>query len=295
MYVSAIRTDSVAQIDPVLSRMRHLVEQSAPLNSAVLRAVHHHLAAPGQGIRGKMALQAALCMGMDAQTAIPLAACCDLLHNASLIHDDLSDGDTERRGIPTVWSVYGRDVALCAGDLLISCAYLALSDLPQSALIGALLRRVHAHVARTIHGQAADLLPAAAGCDPIAAYLATAGAKSGPLLCLPLDLAFTLCGDHTARDLSRDAIMACALAYQMADDLDDVASDERTEQGAAANIVIVLQRSLGCNRATALQRATVMARNHLTQACRLAAALPNGTDAIVRELARRIDLKLNGN
>jgi geranylgeranyl diphosphate synthase type II len=292
MYVSPITPDPLAGGDAVIARMRALAEVAAPPDSPVLLAVRHHLAAPGHGVRGKMALEATRLMGLDTQTGVAIAAVCDLLHNASLIHDDLSDGDTERRGIPTVWSLFGRDIALCAGDLLLSCAYLALSDLPPSLPVGRLLVRVHQHVAETIHGQAADL-QASRSASAVAAYEAMAAAKSGPLLALPLDLVFTITGELTARDASRDAVRCCAVAYQIADDLADLAADELFAQTAAANIVVVHERAARLDRETAIARATAMARDRLDAARGLARTLPNGTGAIVAALAALIEPKLD--
>jgi geranylgeranyl diphosphate synthase type II len=264
-------------------------------DSPVLQAVQHHLASPGRGVRGKMALQAARCVNLGMEFALPVAACAELLHNASLIHDDLSDGDTSRRGVETVWSKFGRDVALCAGDLLISCAYMALADLPEGAPYRSLIRRVHLLVAQTIHGQAADLLAARNTVPAVTAYEAMAAAKSGPLLCLPLDLIFTISGDAAARDIVQHAVRSCAVAYQIADDLDDLPMDALSPQTAAANIVIVMERAEACDRATSLARAAHMARCKLQQARSSARALPAGTDAIVCGLADFIETKLDGN
>ncbi len=293
MYVSPIRSASSVQADRVQAHILKLVRDTANADGPVLEAVLHHLSFPGHGVRGGIALQAARCMNLTVDAAIPVAACCELLHNASLIHDDLFDGDTERRGAETVWSKFGRDIALCAGDLLISCAYAALADLPESAPYRDLITSVHRHVAETIHGQAADLLSAGNTSAALPAYKAMAAGKSGPLLCLPLDLIFTISGDKTARTVAREAVRSCAVAYQIADDLADLPTDELSPQSAAANIVIVLERSEGLDRATAISRAAAMARRMLNDARATARALPGGTDAIACGLADLIGTKLD--
>src|SRR5579885_513482 len=51
--------------------------------------------------------------------ALPAAASIELAHNFTLLHDDIEDGDVERRHRPTVWSVWGIPQAICAGDALL--------------------------------------------------------------------------------------------------------------------------------------------------------------------------------
>ena len=61
--------------------------------------------------------------GLSEDTLLDIAASTQLLHDASLIHDDLIDEDTERRGCLAIWKKYGKAKALLIGDLLISKAY----------------------------------------------------------------------------------------------------------------------------------------------------------------------------
>ena len=61
------------------------------------------------------------------------AAAIEVLHNASLIHDDICDGDRLRRERPAVWSVYGRDVALTLGDWLVALSFELAAEAAQRA------------------------------------------------------------------------------------------------------------------------------------------------------------------
>jgi geranylgeranyl pyrophosphate synthase len=223
-----------------------------------------------------------------------MATCCELLHNASLIHDDLQDRDQLRRGTPAVWSMFGDDVALCAGDLLLSSAYAALADVTDSAAIPRLVAQTHAAVEQTIRGQASSAVPPRADFDRLAAYQAMAAAKSGPLLSLPFGLVFSYRNRPDLVATSARAVRAFSIAYQIADDLADLEADSRTAIGAAANIVIVLETSSARNRATAKITADQMARVRLADALAIAADLPDGTAAILSDLAQRITHKLDG-
>lgn len=62
----------------------------------------------------------------DLDPALPLAAALEIIHNYSLIHDDIEDGDRERHGRPTLWAVWGKPKAINAGDCLDMLAYRCL-------------------------------------------------------------------------------------------------------------------------------------------------------------------------
>ena len=61
--------------------------------------------------------------------ALPVAAAIEMIHNFSLIHDDIEDNDTERRGRPTAWAVWGKPLAINVGDYLYTLAFQMLSRL----------------------------------------------------------------------------------------------------------------------------------------------------------------------
>ncbi|HEX2914200.1 MAG TPA: polyprenyl synthetase family protein [Chloroflexia bacterium] len=69
---------------------------------------------PGSGLQAELA------------PALPLAACLEMIHNYSLIHDDIEDDDRTRRGRPTLWALFGKPKAINAGDCLDMLAYRAL-------------------------------------------------------------------------------------------------------------------------------------------------------------------------
>jgi len=294
MHFVPIKPDMTARMATVSQRMLTLSQASGDPQSPVFRAVGHHLGTPGLQVRSQIALHAADCLGVDPQSAFALATCCELLHNASLIHDDLQDRDQLRRGAQAVWSLFGADVALCAGDLLLSGAYAALTDVTEVAAIPQLIAQTHMAVAKTIGGQVSSALQPHEIIDRIAIYEAMAAAKSGPLLNLPFALVFSYCHRPDAADVAARAVRAFATAYQIADDLEDIEADAQTAVGAAANIIIVLETAKDCDRATAQIEAVNRARNKLAEALAIASGLPDGTGAILSDLAQRIAHKLDG-
>ncbi|HEU5003906.1 MAG TPA: polyprenyl synthetase family protein [Actinomycetota bacterium] len=81
----------------------------------------------GKVIRPALALLAAEAAGGHPGGAVPAAVALELVHNFSLVHDDLIDGDATRRHRPTVWAVFGPAPALLAGDALLSLAFEVLA------------------------------------------------------------------------------------------------------------------------------------------------------------------------
>ena len=97
--------------------------------------VRYHLALDGSGASGGkrmrplLGLLAYASITGDHRRALPGAAAVELGHNFSLVHDDIEDGDTERRHRPTLWSVHGVPQAINAGDTLFSLSRIALHRL----------------------------------------------------------------------------------------------------------------------------------------------------------------------
>ena len=100
----------------------------------------------GKGLRPTLAVLSAEAVGAPAEVAVPGAVAAELVHNFSLVHDDIIDGDTERRHRATVWSAFGTDEAIISGDALHNLAYQVLLDDPSpqrqaQALAGTHVRR----------------------------------------------------------------------------------------------------------------------------------------------------------
>ncbi len=86
----------------------------------------HLLKAGGKRLRPVLLLAIAKGYGLDEEKALPAAAAVELLHNFTLVHDDIMDRDMFRRNVPTVHSIWGEALAILAGDLLFSKAFEAI-------------------------------------------------------------------------------------------------------------------------------------------------------------------------
>ena len=76
----------------------------------------------GKALRPALTLLSARAANAAPERGVPAAVAVELVHNFSLLHDDIMDGDTERRHRPTAWTVYGTRAAILAGDALLALA-----------------------------------------------------------------------------------------------------------------------------------------------------------------------------
>ena len=113
-----------------------------------------HTAAGGKAIRPTLAMLSADAVGGDAQDAVPAAVAVELVHNFSLLHDDVMDGDETRRHRPTAWRVFGVGPAILAGDALLALANEVLARASAQSVAVAWLA---AAVRDLVSGQQADL------------------------------------------------------------------------------------------------------------------------------------------
>ncbi|OEU98346.1 dimethylallyltranstransferase [Streptomyces qinglanensis] len=110
----------------------------------------------GKAVRPALALLSAEAVGASPQVALPGAVAVELVHNFSLVHDDLMDGDEERRHKRTVWKLWGSSSAILTGDAMLTLAQEVLLDAgtPTAVPAALLLARTTRHL---IRGQVQDL------------------------------------------------------------------------------------------------------------------------------------------
>ncbi|WP_017595264.1 family 2 encapsulin nanocompartment cargo protein polyprenyl transferase [Nocardiopsis potens] len=173
----------------------------------------------GKALRPALVLLAAEAVGGTARAALPAAVAVELVHNFSLLHDDVMDGDTTRRHRPTAWSVFGPSPAVLAGDALLTLAFevLAGDGRPRAAEAG---RMLGAAVQALVGGQAADLSFERRSDVDLAECTAMACGKTGALLGCCTALGALLGGAEPDRvDALRDFGADLGLAFQITDDL----------------------------------------------------------------------------
>ena len=281
-----VNRQMIAAIDPG-------VDSRASMLSVGKTAAVYHLKSGGQRIRARLALDSSYCLGLTQSDGITLATTAELLHNASLIHDDLQDRDKIRRELDTVWVAYGDEVAICAGDLLLSAAYGALADVSCADKLPQLIKLVHSRVAYAIGGQCADLSQASTQLLGVDGYLKIATAKSGALLGLPIELALLAADCQEGLGATRAAVDSFAVGYQIYDDLCDFEAD-RARDGFAAtlNIVQVLRVNNAVSTRTAWERAKQLGLQKLALAAADSANIPMQSGRLLRELSNDLYARL---
>lgn len=268
-------------------------EAGAQAMSVAKVAAFYHLNSGGQRIRSRLALDSAHCLGLTARDGIVLAATAELLHNASLIHDDLQDRDQVRRDCATVWVAYGDEVAICAGDLLMSAGYAAVACVSCVDMLPLLVKLVHSRITQAIGGQCAEFSPASVHSINTDRYLKIATAKSGALLGLPVELALLAGGYHGALHVTRATADSFAAGYQIYDDLCDFEIDLARDAAAPVlNIVLVLQKNNASSIHDAWKSAQKLGLMHLEAAAASSTDLPRQSGRLFREMANDLHARL---
>ncbi len=274
----------------VTSRFRQVEQRMFELvlhdDGEAAAAAATHLSAGGSRMRARLALHACRALTVPDTEAIAIAAACELLHNASLVHDDLQDRAAQRRGQEAVWRRHGDAAAICVGDLLLSAAYGALAGTGTAA--ARMVTRMHRRVGAVIRGQCEDLALQGGTLASLDTYERVARGKSGPLLVLPLELALALAGREDAIAAAEQAGSLFAIGYQVGDDLEDVERDALNEE---LNVVAVFAAS-GEPQPRRAARALAIVR--FQQAGSAAAGLPNGAGGLLAEHAQRRAAALAG-
>ncbi len=206
------------RLEDVAQEMQHIVTHELPLIQAVSG---HLLQMRGKMFRPTLALLASSVTGTSEERVIRLGAVVELMHLATLVHDDSVDHSVLRRGLPTVNSLFSHEISVIMGDFLYSRALTALvrmrdldvitimTDVANELTIGE-MRQLGAVDALDFSEQAYfDLIRAKT------ASLMSAACESG-----------ALCGAPEFREALQTYGDRLGMAFQIADDILDYTEDE---------------------------------------------------------------------
>jgi geranylgeranyl diphosphate synthase type I len=227
----------------------------------------------GKRLRPVLCLLSCEACGGDWEQALPAAAAVELLHNFSLIHDDIEDGDVTRRGRPTVWKLWGVPQALNAGDALFTLAQLALlrlaeRELPATTVVAA-ARLFNRTCLRLTEGQFLDI--GFETCDGVTveAYVQMVEGKTAALLAATCELGALVAGAGPDRQQNlRDLGRFLGLAFQMQDDVLGIWGDSRVTGKPVGSDLVRRKKTLpilhGLERSEPLR--SLLAQGDLTEA-----------------------------
>jgi geranylgeranyl pyrophosphate synthase len=193
-------------------------------SGSISEAADYHMSSGGKMFRPQLVLSIAMALGVKETTALHIATACELLHNASLVHDDLQDKDEIRRGQQAVWKAFGPETAINLGDFFIAGTFQALAEIDESPDLRVRLIRLFAEATRkVISGQSEELAGSRNLTLSERDYENNTRLKSGMLLALPVTATMIAGGVSAAQvDSAGSAMQWLGIAYQIQDDLVDL-------------------------------------------------------------------------
>ncbi|MFF8609664.1 polyprenyl synthetase family protein [Streptomyces sp. NPDC015346] len=173
----------------------------------------------GKAVRPALVFLAARAVGGPAECAVPGAVAVELIHDFSLLHDDVIDGDPLRRHRSAAWAVYGTPAAVLTGDALLVGALRALMATP-GPLADTAVREALVMLSDLMVGQSQDVAFEKVGHVEVGQYLAMAAGKTGALMGCACALGGVLAGADAERVAGlRDFGRCLGVAFQCVDDL----------------------------------------------------------------------------
>lgn len=193
------------------------------LGDLAIRAARYLLARPGKRIRPLCVLLGARLGGRELDRGVrDLAIACELVHNATLLHDDVIDEGTERRGAPTARMVFGNSASVLAGDHLLIHSLQLVESVGHRRLLSSLLETIHQMVA----AEAVQLEQRGRLNPSREVYLSVVQGKTAGLF------RWGLVAGGTAGGLDGDSLAtlgqagnALGVAFQLMDDVLDLSGD----------------------------------------------------------------------
>ncbi len=178
----------------------------------------------GKAVRPTLCLLMCEALGGDLKAALPAAAGLELLHNFTLVHDDVMDDDETRRHRPTVWVVWGRPQAIDAGDLLHVLATLSVLRSGGNGAAAPLAKDATEVITQgcrlVTEGQHLDIAFETSASVGVADYLDMIARKSAALLAVAFELGAVFAGnDSTTRAACRAYGRELGIVFQIRDDV----------------------------------------------------------------------------
>ena len=216
------------------------VQDTYALTKALSTPLADFLSRGGKRWRPMFMLMCCEAVGGDVQKALPLTVVPELIHNATLIADDIEDNSDLRRGKPVLHTLFGIDIALNAGETLYLLPFTALRDAP---LLDAeklkAYELIHNHLLTCFFGQAVDIAWHGGHTDipTEAMYLQMCANKSGSLACIAAKLGAVVGGgsEEQIAALGRFGETA-GVVFQIQDDILNIAQHHQIGKGLGDDI-----------------------------------------------------------
>jgi geranylgeranyl diphosphate synthase type I len=238
--------------DTVLPAMRAAVDRMDPTSAAISsyhlgwtdEAGQPQKVTGGKAVRPALALLSARAAGAAAEVGVPGAVAVELVHNFSLVHDDVMDGDTERRHRRTVWAVWGVPSAILTGDAMLTVAQEVLLDSGSPHAMEA-LRVLLGATRELIRGQVDDVAFETRDDVSLAECQQMAAGKTGALLAASASIGAVLATGPSATSAALSSYGDhLGAAFQLVDDLLGIWGDPAVTGKPVLNDLRSRKRSL---------------------------------------------------
>ena len=210
---------------------QQVVRDTTQEGSTLALMCAYHMETGGTRLRALLPLLVAEALGSDPERLLPFGAACEMLHNATLVHDDLQDGDIVRRGRMTVWNNFGVAQAINLGDAMFYFAVLLTQLFDASASRREeVTQRLVMQTLRVLDGQEREFALKTAEEVSLADYFAMVEGKTSGLFALPMAGAARLCDANPALvEGLEQAALHMGVLFQIQDDTLDLFGDKGRE------------------------------------------------------------------
>lgn len=225
----ALRDHHWPEMEALIGRV---LRTTTPEGSTLVEMCDYHLETGGKRLRALLPLLVGEALGVEPRRMVPFGAACEMLHNATLVHDDLQDGDMFRRGRMTVWNRYGVPQAVNLGDAMFYYAVLLTQEFEAPALRREqAAKRLLVETLRVIDGQEREFLLKGKADLTLEHYFEMVEGKTSGLFALPMAGAATLCDapDEVVAGLA-EAARHMGVLFQIQDDTLDLYGEKGRDQ-----------------------------------------------------------------
>ena len=201
-------------------------------------AAGHLIVNGGKRLRPYMVIKSCQILKGKIPNAMPAASAVEMVHNFTLVHDDIMDNDEMRHGVPTVHKKFGIPIAILAGDVLFSKAFQVISDTKLStSSTTQLISRLAKACVDVCEGQLLDIKMAEERKIPSQAeYITMIGKKTAALFDVSCAMG-AICATNKASDISNLSSFGrnLGIAFQITDDLIGVMGDPKITKKPVGN------------------------------------------------------------
>ena len=201
-------------------------------------AAGHLIVNGGKRLRPYMVIKSCQILGGKTSTAMPAASAVEMVHNFTLVHDDIMDNDEMRHGVPTVHKKFGMPVAILAGDVLFSKAFQIISNSKLSGnAMTQLISRLAKACVEVCEGQLFDIKMAEEEKIPSQSeYIKMIGKKTAALFDVSCAMG-AICATNKTKDITNLSSFGknLGIAFQITDDLIGVMGDPKITKKPVGN------------------------------------------------------------